>query len=158
MKRIINNAIFIKIFENMDYRRKLDKIILNFFGLDTNIETELINGETVNLLEFIVMINKEQILKIIVKDTKKLFTTSKKIYINFSFINKGKYHELLMPCYWEIYCPYALKYLKNKPSLLLLAAFLACNNLQDVQKILRRLKVFSKKEIEDILKKVENQK
>ncbi len=159
MKRIITKDLFIKIFENPKYRKKLDKMILNFFGLDTNKqeESESITEDDV-VLEFILFINTEYILKIIVKDTKKLFTTSKKFYINLSYREVEKYHELLMPCYWEIYCPYSLKHLKKQPKLILIAALLSCKDKTEIEMILKELSIFSTKEIKDIINMIEDKK
>ncbi len=152
MRKIINKDIFIKIFNNLNYRQKLDKIILNFFGLDNNIsegiETFL---ESDIIIEFILFINKEYALNIIIKDTKKIFKSSKKFFINLSYREVNKYYELLMPRYWEIYCPYSLKYLKNNPKLLLVAALFSCKNINKVKKILHKLKIFNKTEIKDIM-------
>lgn len=158
MQNIITKEKFREIFKKPMYRKKLDKMILNFFGLEANQKEDVlkITNEDV-LLEFIVMINTDYLLKIIVKDTKKMFTTSKKFYLNFSFQKVKKYHELLMPCYWEIYCPYALENKKKNPKLLLIASLLACKNIQEVTEILEELKVFQKKEIEEILNIVENE-
>lgn len=62
-----------------------------------------------------------------------------------------RYHELLMPGYWEIYCPYAYKKIKENPQLLLIAALFYCSTNQEIEEILKKLKVFNNQEIEKIL-------
>lgn len=158
MKKTITKENFIKIFSNPIYRKKLDKIILNFFGLEnTIVEEEKNNIENDILLEFILLINTEYTLKIIVKDTKKLFKTSKKFYINLSYREVEKHHELLMPGYWEIYCRYAYENQKETPKLLLIAALFYCTTTKEAEKILIKLKMFSNMEIKDILRIVEEE-
>lgn len=152
MKKMIKKETFINIFKNEKYRYKLDKIILNFFGLDakTKVEENEIKEED-TVLRFIMMINTEVVLKINVKDTKKLFSSSKTFYINLSYREVEKYHELLIPCYWEIYIPFCFKNLKANPKLLLISALFYCETEEEIQKILEKLKVFSKDEMQDIL-------
>ena len=159
MKRLVSKQVFIDIFSNLEYRRKLDRIILNFFGLDTNEEVEAneISNENITL-NIMLMINTEEVLNIVVRDTKKLFNTSKNFYINFSFREVDKYHELLMPGYWEVYIPYSYKHLKENSKLVLIAALLYCNELKEVKNILKKLKIFNKNEIENILKIIEENK
>ena len=153
MKRLVSKKVFITIFSNLKYRHKLDKIVLNFFGLDTNEEISLneITKEDITI-NIMLMINTEEILNIIVRDTKNLFNSSKNFYINFSYREVDKYHELLMPGYWEVYIPYSYKHLKENPKLLLIAALLYCENLQEVKNILKNLQMFNKNDIENILK------
>ncbi len=152
MKKIIKKETFINIFKNEGYRYKLDKIILNFFGLDaeTKVEESQIKKED-TILKFIFMVNTEVVLNINVKDTKKLFTSSKIFYINLSYREVEKYHELLIPCYWEIYIPFCYRFLKPTPKLLLIAALFYCETQEEAQKILEKLKVFNQKEIQNIL-------
>lgn len=153
MQKLITKEAFITIFKNEEYRSKLDSIILNFFGLDTHIPIEKNEIErTENTLKFVFMINTEEILNIIVKDTQNLFGYFKTFYINLSYREVEKYHELLIPCYWEVYIPYAYKHPKKNPKLVLLAALLYCQTVEEIEKILKKLKVFSKLEIENILR------
>lgn len=152
MKKRVTKDVFMKIFMDLEYRRKLDKIILNFFGLEnTLVEENSTRKEEEVLLEFILLINTEYTLKIIVKDTQQLFKNSKKFYINLSYRKVERYHELLMPGYWEIYCPYAYKKIKENPQLLLIAALFYCSTNQEIEEILKKLKVFNNQEIEKIL-------
>ncbi len=156
MKRIISNEKFKELFSNIEYRRKLDQVILNFFGLDTtkplNEEENFTNSI---FLEFILFINTEYILKISVKDTQKLFNHSKQFYINISFREVERYHQLLMPCFWEIYSPYSLKNLNNN-KLYLIAALLSANNMKEIEYILFKLHIFSKVEIANIIEAIKN--
>lgn len=159
MKKRVTKDIFMKIFSNLEYRKKLDKIILNFFGLDnTKIENqeEIKDGDI--LLEFTLLLNTEKILKIIIKDTKKMFKASKKFYLNFSYREVEQYHVLLIPCYWEIYCKYAKKYIKKHPKIYLIAALLECTTKEEVKFILNKMEVFTKKEIKDIMKFIPEEK
>lgn len=144
---------FIKIFSKKEYRKKLDKIILNFFGLEAN--TILKKNEIPvekNILEFLLFINTELTLKIKVLDNQNLFTTSKTFYINISFRNVKKYHELLRPCYWEIYSLYAFRFPKNNPKLVLIAALFSCTKKEEIKSILKKTQEFNNKEIQKILK------
>lgn len=152
MKKMIKKETFINIFKNEEYRYKLDKMILNFFGLEaeTKVEESQIKKED-TILRFIFMINTEVVLKINVKDTKKLFSSSKTFYINLSYREVEKYHELLIPCYWEIYIPFCYQHIKTTPKLLLIAALFYCETEEEVQKVLEKLKVFSQDEIQNIL-------
>lgn len=153
MQKLITISTFLNIFKKEEYRAKLDSIILNFFGLDTTMPIEKGSVEEKgNTLKFVFMINTEKILDIIVKDTKNLFPNSKTLYINLSYREVEKHHELLIPCYWEIYIPYAYKHPKPKTKLVLLAALLYCETLEEIEKTLKKLKVFKKLEIERILK------
>ena len=115
MRRLININTFKKIFSISKYRRKLDKIILDFYGLSLKKVTQkktCENDDEVTIL-IIVMINTEVILKIIVKDVYNVLNQSKTFYINFSFREVCKSHELIIPCYWEIYIPYCFENLKE---------------------------------------------
>ena len=152
MKKIITKEKFIKIFENPLYRQKLDKIILNFFGLEANKQIKINANENKSvLLEFIVFVNTEYLLKIIVEDKEELFKENRKFYINISFREVNKYHELLMPCYWEIYSLYSLKYKKNNPQLVLIAALFSCELEEEVRMILNKLNIFNEEEIANIM-------
>ncbi len=159
MQRIITKKTFIKIFENKEFRQKLDKIILNFFGLEANTiikrEDKKLNK---NVLEFVLFINTELTLKIRVLDDKNLFTTSKTFYINISFREVSKYHALLIPCYWEIYSPYSYAHQKTNPKLILIAALFSCTKKEEIQKILQKLEEFTEEEITTILEIIENKK
>ena len=157
MKRKITKDVFMKIFSNLEYRRKLDRIILNFFGLDNTKEENkpIEKGEIT--LEFILLINTELTLKIKIKDTQNIFKSSKKFYINLSYRKVERYHELLMPCYWEIYCPYAYKYPKKEPRLLLVAALLNCYNDKEIKKTLKKMEVFTTEDINQILKIIDEE-
>lgn len=154
MRRLININTFKKIFSISKYRRKLDKIILDFYGLSLKKVTQkktCENDDEVTIL-IIVMINTEVILKIIVKDVYNVLNQSKTFYINFSFREVCKSHELIIPCYWEIYIPYCLKNLKENPKICLIAALLYCTKTEEIELILRQLKMFNKKDIENIIK------
>lgn len=153
MQKLITKRTFLDVFRNENYRYYLDKFILNFFGLEAEnkVEVQIIKKEDV-ILKFVFMINTEVVLNINVKDTKKLFSSSKIFYINLSYLEVEKYHELLIPCYWEIYIPYCYKHLKEKPKLLLIAALLYCETEEEVKEIFEKLDLFKKKEIKDILK------
>lgn len=153
MQKLITKKTFLTIFRNEIFRYKLDKIILNFFGLEVSnkVEEHEIKKEDI-ILNFIFMINTEVVLKISVKDTKKLFFSSKNFYLNLSYREVEKYHELLIPCYWELYIPYCHQYLKEKPKLLLIVALFYCETIEEVKEILEKLKIFTKKEKKDILK------
>lgn len=155
MSKLVTKEVFFTIFKNKNYRYKLDKIILNFFGLDTiNEINEKKNAIESVTLKFVVMLNTEILLNIIVKDTKNLFQNSKIFYINLSYREVEKYHELLIPCYWEIYIPYSFQYLKKDPKLVLFSALFYCENKDEIKEILGMLKTFTKKEIKEILKRI----
>lgn len=157
MKKRITKEVFMKIFSDMEYRKKLDKMVLNFFGLENNYKENNEIQKSDTILEFILLINTELTLKIIVKDTQNLFENSKKFYINLSYREVERHHELLMPCYWEIYCPYAYKHIKKNPKLLLVAALLNCYNDKEIKEILDKMEVFTKNEINHILKIIEEE-
>lgn len=152
MQKIITKKKFLEIFQKEEYRKKLDKIILNFFGLDTNerITEEELEKEEVTI-EIVFMINTEKVLNIFVKDKKLILNHSKKFYLNLSFREVEKHYELLIPCYWEIYIPYCYQELNNKKILLLFAALFYCETPKKVKSILKKIKIFTKEEIEKIL-------
>lgn len=156
MEMLISIQTFIKIFSNEIYRKKLDKIILNFFGLETS---NIISGNDIKkddiLLEFLIYINKQFIFKIIVKDINNLFNYSKKFYINFSYEDKKKNYILLYPCYWEFYCNDCLRNKSNQKLLTNFAALLASTNRNEIKSTLKSLKVFNNKEINDIMNMLE---
>lgn len=152
MKGLIKIDTFIKIFEKENYRKKLDKIVLNFFGLDgTNclIEKDIKKEDVI--LEFYVCIEKQMIFKIIIKDTKHLFKNSKKFYINFRIEDGNQNYILLYPCYWEFYCINCLKNKNHKKQLANIAALFAATNKKEIKSILKSLKVFNNNEINDIM-------
>ncbi len=151
MKKRITQKEFIEIFSNPTYRRKLDRIILNFFGIENTIEEQNTLKDEDILLEFILLINTEYTLKIIVKDTQFLFKESKKFYINLSYRKGKQTHELLMPGYWEIYCPYVYTHRNKNPKLFLIAALFSCETLEEIEKLFEKMEVFSKEEIKQIL-------
>lgn len=157
MSKLITKKVFITIFKKKEYRDKLDKIILNFFGLDAN---KKIIGSSIkkerNFLKFVLMINTEIVLNILVEDTKKLFQNPKTFYVNISLREVEKYHELLIPCYWEIYAPFSYKNLKENPKLILFSALLCCETKKEIKSILEKLVIFSDKDIREILKIILN--
>lgn len=159
MLPLINNDVFIKIFQNTNYRIKLDKIILDFFGISPKdiIKEEILNDCEITL-EFVICIEKQLVMKILVKDTKGLFRNSKKFYINFSGVNKIRSYQLVYPCYWEFYCQTCLKKGKIKKDIEYLAALLAATQSNDIKSLLKRLKVFNKSEINDIMNIIEDSK
>ena len=150
MEPLINIDTFIEIFNNLNYRRKLDKIILNFFGLDNQIAYENNKVDTNTFLNIIVFINKQYIFTIRVNDTKKILNHSKNFYINFSLEQKNRNYELLYPCYWQFYCYHCIKD-NNKKTIEDLAALLAINNLKDILKFLKHQKIFNEEEIKNII-------
>ncbi len=156
MKKIIKKDMFLKIFAKEKYRLLLDNLILNFFGLEaTNkIEESEIQKKDI-ILTFILMINTEIILKINIKDTKNLFQVSKIFYLNLSYRQVSRTHELLLPCYWEVYIPYCYQHQKDYPKLFLIASLLYCENKKEVEKILKKLNIENQKDIEEILEIVE---
>lgn len=155
MKSIIGVEEFIQVFKNKEYRKKLDNIILEFFGLEnTNSLNEIKNEKGGIYLEFIIFIEKQYITEIIVKDTKKLFSYSKKFYINFSFKASKRNYILLYPCYWEIYCKKCLHSKKYTKRLEILGALLAAQRKVEIKPLLTQLNDFNKEEIEDILNQI----
>ena len=152
MEKLINIETFIKIFEQESYRKKLDKIILNFFGLDStkSLTEKNIKKEDI-ILEIFVCVDKQMIFKINVKDTKHLFKNSKKFYINFSQEDKNQNYMLIYPCYWEFYCSNCLNSRNHKKQLVNIAALFAATNKKEIKSVLRSLKVFNNNEINDIM-------
>lgn len=149
---VINTDKFIQIFERKHLRTKLDKLILNFYGLENNkqIENSRISKAKITLT-FHVYINEKLIFKIQIVDTRKLFDSSKNFYIHFTYENIEKNYNLVMPCYWEFYCLYCRNnYTKHKP-ITILAAMLACEKIEEVQQLLIQIKIFNEDDIEEIL-------
>ena len=152
MQKLITIEKFTKIFQKMEYRKKLDQILLNFFGLTNSYALKSEQTQTCDItIEIILMINTEKILSILVIDTKKILKESKKFYINLSYRQVESYYTLLIPCFWEIYIPFSKEHLKNKPQILLIAALLFCTTEKEIIQILKRIGLFSKEEIQDIL-------
>ncbi len=153
MQRLITKEKFKKIFEDKKYRYKFDKVLLNFFGLDNNIPINKMDlNKSSSIIEFHFFINTELILKIHLEDTKKLFVENKKFYINFSYREVDSFFEILIPCYYEFYIPYCYRHIKVSPKLYLMASLLYCTTLQEVETVLKLLKIFSSEEIKNILK------
>ncbi len=146
---------FIKIFSIPKYRKKLDKIILNFFGLKP---IDLVNGyyesEYGNVLEFIITFNKQYLFKIVVYDTKNLFNCSKKFYLNFSLEKNDKGYTLLYPCYWEFYCNSCLSSYPHKKCIEWFASLFATTDYYEIKTILKHLRfhVFDRYKILMIIK------
>lgn len=156
MEPLIDINVFIKIFSCKEYRKKLDQIILNFFGLENKnkIANALFYKEQVSL-EIIVFINKSYILKIVIKDNKSLFKENKKFYINFSYEKTKRNYVLRYPCYWEFYCENCMKSKKYK-DLEYVAAILYAQNLKQIEKLFNRITVFKKSEIKNIINIIKN--
>jgi hypothetical protein len=157
MKPLVDIDTFIKIFNNQKYRKKLDKIILNFFGLDNNIA---INDEDINkkevTLEFYILIDKQFIFKIKIIDKERIFKEPKKFYLNFSHQDSNKPYYLLYPCYWEIYCNYCLKNKNKTKPITLLAALLSSKKICEIKLILNKMKVFNYSEMNDIINMIDS--
>lgn len=115
------------------------------------IDEKNINKNDKHIL-FTVMINTEIVLNICVKDNMNFFETSKHFYINFSYCDVNKSQCLLIPGFWEIYCPYNHHHTRNLPKLLLFSALLDCQTIEEIKKILKKLDIFSNEEIKNILK------
>ncbi len=96
--------VYIEVLKNTEIRKKVDKIILNFFGLDNNIiiTTKEISKKDITL-EFFILLNEKLLFKIIVLDNKKLFKESKQFFLNFCNKKSSKKYALVLPCYWEVY-------------------------------------------------------
>lgn len=156
MNSLFNIDKFIKVFSKQEYRKKLDKIILNFFGLENK---TIVNNceikENDIILEFLIFIDKNYVFKIIVKDYKHLFKTSKKFYINFSNNKFYKNYTLLYPCYWEFYCTTCLKSNYRKKQLETVASLFAVTTKKELKNILKDLKIFNNNEINDIMNIIE---
>ena len=152
MQKLLTKEKFISIFQKEVYRRKLDTILLNFFGLDTTqiIRRDEIVEDTITL-EIIFMLNTEIILRIFVKDTKKLFCSSKKLYINLSYREVNRKFAMLIPGYFEIYIPYVYQHRNTLNKFYLFASLFACNTYRKLKNGLKKLEIFDCEEIEDIL-------
>ena len=150
MKILITKNKFIQIFKEEQYRKKLDKIILNFFGLENNLETtEKEINQSTNKLEFIIFIDN-----IIILDKYHLFQDTKKFYLNFTLQENIRNYMLVYPCYWEIYCTNCLKRKKYKKEIEILGALLAATSIEEITKLLQLLHLFNDKEIKDIINKI----
>lgn len=157
MKKLINKKKFEEIFKDKNLRIKLDNLILSFFGLDNNYLIDQSNiKENDILLEFHLLLNSEELLKIKVVDTKPYFKSSKKFYLNLSYQQVNKYFVLLIPCYFDIYTIYNLNNLNYKNKFLLFSSIFASNKLEEIESILKKLKIFSRKEIKNILNIIED--
>ena len=153
MTKLLTRHIFMAIFKNENYRKKLDQIILNFFGLDSSLAIKRNEiKETDITIEIIVMLNTEITFTILVKDTQSFLQASKKFYLNLSYREVEKYYDLLIPCYWEVYIPYAYHHIKNTPKIILLASLFFCESSRKFKSILKKLEIFNQREIEEILK------
>ena len=152
MQNLVTKKKFMMIFSKDVYRRKLDTLLLNFFGLEASTLTEKETMEDANTIEFILLLNTEKLLSIMVKDTKHLFHSSKKIYINLSYREVQKHFEVLIPCYYEIYIPYLFHHQKENPKFYLLVSLFYCKTLRKAQNLLKKMENFNQEEIEDILK------
>ena len=153
MAKFITKKEFLEIFSKQNYRRKLDQILLSFFGLEASkaIEENEIEERDITI-EIILMINTEKVCSILIKDTQLLLKASKKIYLNLSYREVNKHYELLIPCYFEVYIPYSYKHLKEDSPLFLLAGLFYCESLSKTKSLLKKIKIFNNAEIEDILK------
>ncbi len=155
MNYLVTIPIFLKIFKNEQYRFKLDKIILNFFGLNNNFAINNPNKKHDNIyLEFNVFINKQFVFKIKVLDNQNLFATSKQFYINFSYEKSHKNYFLIYPNYWEFYCFNCLKNQCHSKKIEILGAILASSNQDEIENLLYKLKYFNENEIKDILNQI----
>lgn len=146
---------FYIIFSHSKYRQKLDKIILEFFGLTPKKEKEIIlKNAKIPILEFNILYNNIFLFNILVKDNKKLFSSSKRFYLNFSSITKKRSFELIMPCYWNIYYKYKSPNILEEKKLIQFAKFFAIKNKTELKKFLTDLKLFNNAEINDIINMV----
>lgn len=152
MLPIINIDKFIQIFEHKHLRIKLDKLILNFYGLENNQPLNKEKNANIKVtLTFHIYIDETFIFKIQIIDIRKLFDCSKNFYIHFTYEKIEKNYNLIMPCYWEFYCLYCRNnYSKYKP-ITILAAMLACEKIEEVQQLLIQIKIFNEDEIKEIL-------
>lgn len=152
MKKIFNRKQFWAVFTNLQYREKFDFLLLEFFGLE---QVRVIKKEDVKenaiTLSFVVFLNTEELLTVVVVDTKSYFNSSKTFYINFSYQHVKRYFAYLIPGYLEIYCPYAFFHPSRKKRLLLFASLFFTKNKREVKKILSQLQLFSEEEIKEIL-------
>lgn len=153
MKKLLTKEIFVDIFSNPILRQKLDKIILNFFGLEnTKIKEKEKVDSADKIIEFNFLINTEFILKIVVVDKQKLFENSKKFYLNLSYRKVKKYYALLIPCFWEIYIPYTFKNKKNKATIYLISSLFYASTIEEIKNILNKIKDFTVEEKKNIIK------
>lgn len=151
MQRIINKKVFMDIFKDKELRYKLDKMILEFFGLDNS---KVINNKDIEedkIIEFVVLINTEIVLRIKVIDNKELFKTFRSILINFSYLDVDKHYEILMPGFIDIYCIYNYNHLNKCKNLLLIGALLNCKTIDEVKNVLNSIKIFDEKDVEKIV-------
>ncbi len=95
---------YIKFLQDKNNRKRIDKAILEFFGLDTKYIIPLsdIKDNSI-ILEFFIMLNEEFLFKIKVLDSKNLFKESKQFFLNFCNKHSKRKFTLVLPCYWEIY-------------------------------------------------------
>ncbi len=152
MKKIFGRKQFYTVFSKIKYREKFDSLLLEFFGLE---QIRVIKKEEVKesdvLLSFVVFLNTEELLTVVVVDTKPYFNSSKTFYLNFSYQHVKCYFTYLIPGYLEIYCPYAFFHPSRKKRLLLFASLFFTKNKREVKKILSQLQLFSEEEINEIL-------
>ncbi len=152
MRKIFNRKQFYSIFSNSQYREKFDFLLLEFFGIE---HVRVINKEEVKTedvtLSFVVFLNTEELLTLVVVDTKPYFQSSKTFYINFSYQQVESYFAYLLPGYLEIYCPYAYYHPSRKKRFLIFSGLFFARNEREVQKIFRKLHLFSEEEIKEIL-------
>lgn len=158
MSYLVNKNTFLKIFSNPVYRLKLDHIILDFWGFDTNrkIFTSIDILHDV-ILEFNVLLENNLLFRIRLKDTKNLFQSSKQFYLNFSLKYTEKSHELVIPHFWNIYCHNKKR--TNNPHKLVLqfANIFQAKTLTELNLILTKLKIFNNDEINDIINMIKLQ-
>jgi len=148
VKRIITKEVFMKIFNNENYRKKFDYIFLDYFGLSFSVPSEE-NSEQDVYIEFNIYLNTDKLHTIRVKNNKYNFKENKRLFINFSYMNVERYRTLLIPNYWEIYTKYCLKH-KSQKKLLLFAGLFESTKINECIEILRELKTFTDLELEDI--------
>ncbi len=152
MNYLVSKNVFLKVFNNPLYRLKIDHIILNFWGLDINNKIfssiDIINDI---ILEFNILLENNLLFRIRLKDTKHLFKSSKKFYLNFSLKSTSKTHELIIPNFWNIYC--LTKIPKKSPHKIIFyfSKIFQAQTLNELNLILTNLKVFNKDEIHDII-------
>lgn len=155
MASLINTEVFLRIFQNPIYRKKLDIIILDFFGMSPMDIEKPIKSEKCVILEFIICIEKQKVMNISIVDTKHIFENSKKFYINFCLKDKNRSYVLLYPCYWEFYCGACARKTRKMKNIELFAAILAMTEKAEIKKAIKKLKIFHKQEINDIMKKID---
>lgn len=155
MRTLINKEVFLEIFKNEAYRKKLDKLLLNFFGISPK---DIINSNKIKntvILEFIICIEKEVVMNILVVDTKNLFKYSKKFYINFCLKENTRNYLLIYPCYWEFYCQSCMKKKRHMKKIEVFASLFTITSRKEMKKTIKKLKTFNKQEINDMMKKIE---